>query len=119
MWDVGGQESLRETWVRYFLGTHAVIFVVDSSDGSKLELNQEEFQRIVHHEELENACFLVFANKQDVAGALSEGQVSQGLALDTIRDRNYHIQACSALSGQGVNEGMDWLAHSLKQANGK
>ena len=117
MWDVGGQESLRETWVRYFLGTQAVIFVVDSSDPQLLQLNRDEFQRVVHHEELENACFLVFANKQDADGAMDAAQVSAGLALETIRDRNYHIQGCSALTGEGLNVGMDWLAKQLRQQN--
>jgi len=34
--------------------------------------------------------------------------------LQAIRDRQWQIQACSAISGDGINEGMEW---ALKATN--
>lgn len=45
---------------------------------------------------------LVFANKQDLATASPAAEIAEGLNLHTYRDRPWQIQACSALSGEGV-----------------
>lgn len=45
---------------------------------------------------------LVFANKQDLVTAAPAAEIAEGLSLHTYRDREWQIQACSALSGEGV-----------------
>jgi ADP-ribosylation factor-like protein 5B len=35
-WDLGGQESLRASWATYYVGTHAVMMVVDSTDRERI-----------------------------------------------------------------------------------
>lgn len=45
---------------------------------------------------------LVFANKQDLATASPASEIAEGLNLHTYRDREWQIQACSAVSGEGV-----------------
>ena len=52
---------------------------------------------------------LVFANKQDLEMALEDPEVMSTLELESITNRNWNIQACSAVSQQGLNEGMEWL----------
>ena len=37
IWDIGGQEKLRNLWHHYFQNTNALIFVVDSCDSDRLE----------------------------------------------------------------------------------
>ena len=37
VWDVGGQDKIRRLWHHYYLGTNAVIFVVDSNDRERIE----------------------------------------------------------------------------------
>ena len=46
--------------------------------------------------------------------ALSPVEVSELLALDSIRNKPYHISASNALTGQGLNEGIDWLADQVR-----
>jgi signal recognition particle receptor subunit beta len=41
---------------------------------------------------LSEASVLIFANKQDVKGALSSAKVSEALGLTTLKDRQWHIQ---------------------------
>jgi ADP-ribosylation factor-like protein 5B len=48
------------------------------------------------------AVLLVYANKQDAADALSAAEISQMLGLDKLKGRSYHIQACCALTGEGL-----------------
>ena len=58
---------------------------------------------------------LVFANKQDLEMALEAPEVMSSLELENISDRTWNIQACSAVSQQGLNEGMEWLINTINQ----
>lgn len=42
------------------------------------------------------------ANKQDLKGALTAAQISDGLGLTDLKDREWQILATSALTGQGT-----------------
>lgn len=71
MWDLGGQENLRSQWEIYYANTQAIILVVDSTDRNRIEIVKKELFKIVSHHELKNVKILVYANKQDVKGAMS------------------------------------------------
>lgn len=51
---------------------------------------------------LAGASLLVFANKQDVEGALSADEIRKTLGLDEIAKRHWRIEACSAYTGEGL-----------------
>jgi hypothetical protein len=36
-----------------------------------------------------------------------------------IKDRAWQIQACSAKTGEGLPEGMEWVVHQLKDSRPK
>merc|ERR1719500_1907954 len=42
IWDVGGQERIRQLWKYYFQNTQAVIFVVDAADRQRLKKEARE-----------------------------------------------------------------------------
>merc|ERR1711934_130654 len=105
VWDLGGQESLRPYWSTYYQNTHAVIMVVDSSDRERVAVTKEELFRMLSVEEVKDAVVLVFANKQDVAGAMTVAEIADALELDTVKSHQWHIQGCCAISGQGLYEG--------------
>jgi len=65
--------------------------------------------------ELTNAVLLVFANKQDLPNALSGDDVSKGLELEKINSHPWNVQSACATSGQGLDEGFDWLAEKIKE----
>ncbi|EJT99030.1 ARF/SAR [Dacryopinax primogenitus] len=115
LWDIGGQSSIRSQWAQYFIATKAVILVVDSTDPARLHVSREELHRICADETLRDALLLVFANKQDVPGAMTAARVSDGLALTELRDRQWQIVPCSAITGQGLFEGFDWLVTRLEK----
>lgn len=66
-------------------------------------------------DELRNAHLLVYANKQDAQNAHKPTEVAEKLGLSEIRNRPWYIQASSAVNGEGLYEGMDWLSRSLRQ----
>lgn len=45
-------------------------------------------------------------------------QISQGLNLHTIRDRTWFIQAASAKTGEGLQEGMEWIVSQINDGAG-
>ena len=114
VWDLGGQTSIRPYWRCYYPNTQAIIYVVDSCDAERLSTSREEFQAILDEEELKTAAILVYANKQDLPGALSDGEVAEGLGLPRVKNREWAIFKTSAIKGEGLFEGLDWLSNALK-----
>ncbi|CAF5060788.1 unnamed protein product, partial [Rotaria sp. Silwood1] len=53
-------------------------------------------------EQLRTAPLLIFANKQDIKDAMSSAEISKQLCLTSIKDQAWHIQACCALTGEGL-----------------
>lgn len=49
-------------------GTQGLIFVVDSSDTTRLNEARSELHKIINDREMKDALLLVFANKQDIDG---------------------------------------------------
>lgn len=110
VWDIGGQGKIRPLWRHYFTGTQAFIFVVDCADGDRLDEAKEEFHRVLNDSELSGALVLVFANKQDLHGALSVEQIRESFGLDHVQNHAWHIQPSCAATGEGIIEGLTWLA---------
>lgn len=75
MWDVGGQKSLRSYWRNYFECTDGLIWVVDSADKRRVEDCRDELHTLLREERLAGCTLLVFANKQDLPGALSSKEI--------------------------------------------
>ncbi|KAM0020992.1 putative small GTPase superfamily, ARF/SAR type, P-loop containing nucleoside triphosphate hydrolase [Helianthus debilis subsp. tardiflorus] len=100
-------------WRCYFPNTQAIIYVVDSSDTERLVIAKEEFHAILEEEELKGAVVLIFANKQDLPGALDDAAVTESLELHKIKNRQWSIFKTSAIKGEGLFEGLDWYAHIL------
>eukprot|EP00747_Dinoflagellata_sp_TGD_P184560 gnl/TRDRNA2_/TRDRNA2_40278_c0_seq1.p1 gnl/TRDRNA2_/TRDRNA2_40278_c0~~gnl/TRDRNA2_/TRDRNA2_40278_c0_seq1.p1 ORF type:complete len:209 (-),score=37.87 gnl/TRDRNA2_/TRDRNA2_40278_c0_seq1:41-646(-) len=114
VWDLGGQENLRGHWGTYFEETDAIIFVVDSNDQENMVLAKMELFNTVLHEDLKGACLLILANKQDIQGCRTSGEIAVDLSLHTIRTHEWQLQACCALTGEGLYEGLDWIASRVK-----
>ena len=98
MWDIGGQREIRPYWRNYYEQTDALIYVVDSADENRIAEIKTNFDELMTEEQLKGVPVLVFANKQDCETALDASEVSEGLQLNDLEDRNWNIQACSALS---------------------
>ena len=113
VWDVGGQDKIRVLWKHYYQNTDGLIFVVDSNDKDRVEDAAEELKKMLAEEELKDAAVLVMANKQDLNGAMSPNDVTEKLGLQSLKGRQWLVQGTSATTGQGLKEGLDWMAKTL------
>lgn len=116
MWDVGGQERIRALWKHYYLGAHAVIFMVDSTDCERFEEAKNQLHLMLSDDLLQNVTVLVLANKQDLPRAASKSKVAEEMHLSSLRHTiKWYIQSTNAVSGEGIYEGLDWLAKNLPE----
>jgi len=45
---------------------------------------------------------------------MNAAEITDKLGLHSLRNRNWYIQATCATSGDGLYEGLDWMAQQLK-----
>ena len=114
MWDLGGPLKIRPLWEHYYQGTHGIIYVVDSSDNYSIKESKELMESVLEDERLKDAALLVFANKQDIPGALNTSELTNKLELDKYRNRQWFIQSICALTGEGLVDGLEWMANALQ-----
>lgn len=114
--DMSGQGRYRTLWEHYYRECDAVIFVVDSADKLRVVVAKDELDALLANPHLRTrrAPILFYANKMDTADALTPVKLSQLLGLDGIDDRPWNICASNALTGEGIQQGVDWLADQLK-----
>ena len=115
---MGGQTSIRPYWRCYYANTDAVIYVVDSADRDRVNTSRDELFAMLDEEELKDASLLVLANKQDLEGAMTVAEISEAFKLTDLRNRQWTIFKCSAHTGEGLTESLDWLVNCV-QGGGK
>lgn len=113
VWDVGGQDKIRPLWRHYYQNTQGLIFVVDSNDRDRISEAREELTKMLNEDEMRDAILLVFANKQDLPNAMMAAEITDKLALNSLRNRKWFIQSTCATSGDGIYEGFDWLVKEI------
>jgi len=111
MWDLGGRDKIRPLWRHYYQNMDALIFVVDSNDRERIEDAKAALDMVITEEELRGKPLLVFANKQDLPGAMKPEKLVHELGLHgkEFRCRRWFIQGSCATTGDGIFEGLDWL----------
>ncbi len=78
-------------------------------DGTLQDKNETVYQ------DLESCPLLIYGNKQDIVNhEVRKDVIIERLGLDVITNREWHIQICSAVTGVGLREGLEWY-HKLKQ----
>lgn len=117
LWDIGGQSSIRAYWRNYFEKTDGLVWVVDTGDHHRMELVRHELQQLLQQERLAGATLLVLANKQDVPNAMTAVEVTSALQLKEhiqYENRHWAIFGCSAVTGEGLEGGVDWLVRDIE-----
>lgn len=118
VWDIGGQKHIRPYWKNYYANTDAIIYLVDSADKRRIDEAAEELGELLGEEQLSTIPCLVLANKQDLLGAMNAAEImgSDGLDVSQYKDRWIHVQACSAKTGDNLQDG---VAKLIEQCQAK
>ncbi|XP_017296420.2 ADP-ribosylation factor-like protein 11 [Kryptolebias marmoratus] len=116
VWDVGGQKSMRVNWKYYLDDCKALVFVVDSSDQTRMPEAQKALEKILRDERLEGVPLMVLANKKDLPNSMTIREVSTQLNLPSYKDRRWEIQACSAVQGLGLQQAFLSINKMIKRS---
>ncbi|KAB0794364.1 hypothetical protein PPYR_11203 [Photinus pyralis] len=116
-WDLGGQLELQSLWDKYYAESHAIIYIVDSSDRGRIPESKETFDRMIASESLQGIPLLVLANKQDIPDCMGVRDVKPIFNKNAhlIGKRDCMVMPISALTGDGINEGICWLVDCIKR----
>lgn len=112
VWDVGGQDKIRSLWKHYYKNIQGLIFVIDSNDQQRIDIAQEQLDKMLNEFELRDSVLLVLANKQDLPNAMRPNQIANKLNLYNLK-RKWYLQPCCAITNEGLYEGLDWLSKNI------
>ncbi|KAJ4454613.1 putative ADP-ribosylation factor; Arf family Arf6 [Paratrimastix pyriformis] len=118
IWDIGGQLETRPVWRHYFSGMKGLVYVVDAAAEQRFNETTQVLSRVICDPQLSGVPLLVLANKSDLPGAKDSGTLCSLLNLPELglQNRlNWHIDACSAKTGAGLESAFGWLSDNLKK----
>lgn len=120
MWGIGGNDKIRPLWRHYWRRCQALIFVLDSTDRESLDnpdviFNvRDQLERLYPEEEIKAWPILIYASKQDLPNAMTVQEIDERLHINRVaHSRLIHVQGCSGVSGEGLQEGLDWLTNAI------
>jgi len=125
MYDMGGHKTSRKLWNDYIINVDAIIFIVDSSDISRISESSTELHKLLDNIKIDIPWkpILVFGNKIDVNGSPGLGDFKRMLNIEfmtTGKDnfklykiRPLEVFMCSFYKKLGLKDGLDWLTNIL------
>jgi ADP-ribosylation factor related protein 1 len=129
---------LRGLWQSYYSSCHAIVFVIDSSDVGNATLADmsannaasiEDIGRldecklvlesVLANEDASGVPILILANKQDREDCVEVVRIKEGFVRRVFEGekggnvRDSRVLPCSALTGTGVQEAVEWLCSRM------
>ena len=135
VWDLGGQVNLRKIWDKYYSETHAVCFVIDSADPDRFDEVKATFAGLMENTALGDVPIMICANKRDKEASTPAQQLVVKLGIEAMIKQNsagsrpphyrnpagrpeplrvYRPFDTTALSGEGMRDGLTWIVDYLK-----
>ncbi|XP_034033745.1 ADP-ribosylation factor-like protein 9 [Thalassophryne amazonica] len=97
--EIGGAEDLRRYWTDYLRNTNVLVYVVDSSDRSRLPVAKTELHHLLKAEPY--LPVVVLGNKQDKVNAVSVPELHEALCLSSVaEDRKLFLLAAQVGSDE-------------------
>ena len=104
---------MRGYWKAYYGKAQAIAFVIDSSDRRRLAETSRVLQEVLDDDTLIGLPLLVLANKQDLPGSMRPDRVAELMGMHSLRHK-WYLQPCSAVTGDGLYEGLEWLNTAIR-----
>ncbi|CAI0465686.1 unnamed protein product [Linum tenue] len=110
---VVGLDNAGKTTTLYKLHLGEVVTTHPTVGSNVEEVVYKNIRFELGHDELQQSVVLVFANKQDLKDAMTPAEITDALSLHSIKNQDWHIQACCALTGDGLYDGLGWIAQRV------
>ena len=123
-YDVGGGPRIRGIWKDYYAEIFGAVYVIDASDRERITESRTVLREAFSDVRLAGKPFVVFANKQDIDGALSEEDVEIQFELSQLAKKSgsdYKVFQCTALLNGGrkvdsqLKKGLSWLLQTMNE----
>jgi small GTP-binding protein len=108
LWDIEGVTAHRSPPLRYLRGAAGYLLVADGTKASTLETARSLHAKVSSLSP--GLPFLLLLNKSDLAAEWA----LDSAALDALEAAGWRIGRTSALTGEGVAEAFEHLAHQLR-----
>jgi ADP-ribosylation factor protein 6 len=110
-WDVGWGTQLFPLYRHLFARTQGLIFVADAYDRSRIDEARDELDHFLYKVDEEgergDVSLLVYAMEPE--------ELAKRLQLSSLLNRTWHIRGSCAITGQGLDEGLEWLSNEIKK----
>ncbi|ELP92397.1 small COPII coat GTPase SAR1, putative [Entamoeba invadens IP1] len=122
-YDLGGHTPARKVWQQYYTEVDAVVFIVDCAAPERFTDSKMELDALLKDPFLQTTPFLIFGNKIDMPGAVSEQQLRDAMGLTHTTGkgnvpcegiRPIEVFMTSIVNKQGYTEGFKWISQYLK-----
>lgn len=118
VWDLKGNYESRKLWNSYIRGVDVAIFVIDSRDIHRMDEVKRYLFKFINEDEMIGIPLLIYANKQDYLDSLTSEELVEELELYNIPSTtSWFIQPSCALTGEGLEEGMNWIVSDCPNIN--
>jgi signal recognition particle receptor subunit beta len=114
LWDVGCSYKIRPHWRFHASSKDFLVFFIDSADPSLFDEACELLEWFMDLDALRGAPVLVWANEQDLPGAVTPADIQACVAavVPATRERRWTCIPLD-LDGDGWEAGLDWLVDVL------
>ncbi|CAG2056017.1 unnamed protein product, partial [Timema podura] len=114
---IGLNNSGKSTVINHFKNEEERTVDIVPTVGFNVEKFKKELDLLLQHPDISGRRLpiLFFANKMDLRDALSSVKIASGLGLERILDKPWHICASNAVTGEGLQEGVEWLTQQIRE----
>ncbi|XP_055499659.1 ADP-ribosylation factor-like protein 6 isoform X2 [Leucoraja erinacea] len=104
VFDMSGQGRYRNLWEHYY-----------NVDRLRISVVKEELDTLLIHPDVKHSRtpILFFANKMDLEDVMSSDTLTNTLKLHDIQCKPWSICPCSAMTGEGIQDGIQWLQDNI------
>ncbi|XP_059857996.1 ADP-ribosylation factor-like protein 13A [Delphinus delphis] len=122
VYDLNGDRNGREIWPSYYAQAHGLVFVLDSSDLSRMQEVKVILPHLLSDERVAGKPILFLANKQDKKDALLLRDITEYLLLERLTNKNQslcRVEPCSAIKNrqrrnhEPIIGGLRWLLSAI------
>lgn len=113
IFNIGSGSDCFSFYRSFFSETEGVIFVVDSSDVSRIDEVRNYLFRFDDDKALKNSVFLIFANKQDLENSMNSEKLQQKLEIKKIKHECKIVECCAYMK-EDLYNGLQWICETIK-----